>query len=76
MRARKLAGVRQRLALTTSVEVDGDEERLTFTAPTREALPDILCYLVTSGAQVYQFTPQRLSLEELFMNIMGEDRGL
>jgi ABC-2 type transport system ATP-binding protein len=60
---------------TSSVEVDADEERLTFTTPTREALPDILCYLVTSGAQVYQFTPQKLSLEELFMNIMGEDRG-
>jgi ABC-2 type transport system ATP-binding protein len=59
---------------TTSVEVD--EERLTLTAPSREPLPEILRHLVGSGAEVYQFTPQRLSLEELFMNIMGEDRGL
>ncbi len=58
----------------TSVEID--EERLTFLAPSREPLADILQYLVGSGAEVYQFTPQKLSLEELFMNIMGEDQGL
>jgi ABC-2 type transport system ATP-binding protein len=58
-----------------SESVQVDEERLTMTAQSRETLPDILRYLVASGADVYQFTPQRMSLEELFMNIMGEDRG-
>ena len=58
---------------TTFTEID--DERLTLTAPSRDRLPDILRFLVGSGAEVYQFTPQRLSLEELFMNIMGEDRG-
>jgi ABC-2 type transport system ATP-binding protein len=58
---------------TDSVQLD--EERLTLTTPSRERLPDILRFLVGSGAEVYQFTPQRMSLEELFMNIMGEDRG-
>lgn len=57
-----------------SVEVD--EERLTMTVPSRDLLPEILRFLVGSGAEVYQFTPQRLSLEELFINVMGEDRGL
>jgi ABC-2 type transport system ATP-binding protein len=56
-----------------SVEVD--EERLTMTVTSRDRLPDILRFLVGSGAEVYQFTPQRLSLEELFINVMGEDRG-
>ena len=56
-----------------SVEVD--EERLTMTAQSRDVLPDILRYLVASGAEVYQFTPQRMSLEELFISVMGEDRG-
>jgi ABC-2 type transport system ATP-binding protein len=56
-----------------SVQVD--EERLTMTTPSRERLPDILRFLVGSGVEVFQFTPQRMSLEELFMNIMGEDRG-
>ena len=58
-----------------SESVQVDEERLTMTAQSRETLPDILRYLVAAGADVYQFTPQRMSLEELFMNIMGEDRG-
>lgn len=52
-----------------------DDERLTLTAQSRETLPEILSYLVTAGAEVYQFTPQRLSLEELFISVMGEDRG-
>jgi ABC-2 type transport system ATP-binding protein len=59
---------------STSVQVD--EDRLTLTAQSRDLLPDILRHLVAAGADVYQFTPQRMSLEELFMNVMGEDRGL
>ena len=58
-----------------SDSVKVDEERLTMTTQSRDILPEILRYLVAAGADVYQFTPQRMSLEELFMNIMGEDRG-
>ncbi len=46
-----------------------------MTAQSRETLPDVLRYLVAAGVEVYQFTPQRLSLEELFITVMGEDRG-
>ncbi len=53
-----------------------DDEQLTFTTRSRDFLPHILRHLVAAGADVYQFTPQRLSLEELFVSIMGEDRGL
>jgi ABC-2 type transport system ATP-binding protein len=58
-----------------SDSVQVDEERLTMTAQSRDALPEILRYLVEAGAEVYQFTPQRLSLEDLFISVMGEDRG-
>jgi len=58
-----------------SASVQVDEERLTLTTQSRDSLPEILRHLVAAGADVYQFTPQRMSLEELFMNIMGEDRG-
>jgi ABC-2 type transport system ATP-binding protein len=76
VRARKLtpdvvAGLER---WSTSTDVDG--EQLTLTTPSQDALPDILRHLVAAGADVYQFTPQRLSLEDLFMKIMGEDRGL
>jgi ABC-2 type transport system ATP-binding protein len=75
VRARKLSTqcVSGLARWTDSVKVD--EERLTLTAQSREALPEILRYLVEAGAEVYQFTPQRLSLEELFISVMGEDRG-
>jgi ABC-2 type transport system ATP-binding protein len=51
-------------------------ETLMLTASSREALPEILGYLVHSGCAPYEFTPQRISLEDLFMEIVGEDRGL
>jgi ABC-2 type transport system ATP-binding protein len=75
VRARKLSAqcVSGLARWADSVKVD--EERLTLTAQSREALPEILRYLVEAGAEVYQFTPQRLSLEELFISVMGEDRG-
>ncbi|HEY2824157.1 MAG TPA: ABC transporter ATP-binding protein [Gemmatimonadales bacterium] len=55
-------------------ELDG--ERLTFTAKSKEVLPLILRHLVTSGAEVSRFVAERDSLEEMFVRIMGEDRGL
>jgi ABC-2 type transport system ATP-binding protein len=58
-----------------SASAQVDEERLTFTTPSRDSLPEIMRYLVAAGADVYQFTPQRMTLEELFINVMGEDRG-
>jgi len=74
-RARKLTGECVSGLSRWAESVQVDEERLTFTSPSRTRLPDILRYLVESGAEVYQFTPQRLSLEELFIGVMGEDRG-
>jgi ABC-2 type transport system ATP-binding protein len=53
-----------------------EDELLTLTTRSQEMLPHILRHLVAAGADVYQFTPQRLSLEDLFVKIMGEDRGL
>ena len=59
---------------TTSAQLQ--DEQLTLTTRSHDFLPAILRLLVEKGAEVYQFTPQRLSLEELFVQIMGEDRGL
>jgi ABC-2 type transport system ATP-binding protein len=53
-----------------------ENERLTFTARSRDVLPEALRHLVASGADIFGFTPERMSLEELFVKIMGEDRGL
>jgi len=76
VRARKLTEDAVAGLARWSTSTDVDEEQLTLTTPSEDALPEILRYLVAAGADVYQFTPQRLSLEDLFMKIMGEDRGL
>jgi hypothetical protein len=41
-----------------------------------DVLPDVLRHIVAAGADVYEFRPERLSLEDMFVRIMGEDRGL
>ena len=76
VRARKLTqeAIAGLAPWTTSTVVE--DERLTLATPSQDLLPDILRHLVSTGADVHQFTPQRLSLEDLFMKIMGEDRGL
>jgi ABC-2 type transport system ATP-binding protein len=59
-----------------SVSATLEGEQLSITTRSTALLPEILRHLVESGAEVYSFTPQRASLEELFVRIMGEDRGL
>ena len=59
---------------TTSAQLTG--EILILSTRSMDTLPEILRFLVSSGVQVFEFTPQRLSLEESFLKIMGEDQGL
>jgi ABC-2 type transport system ATP-binding protein len=51
-------------------------ESLTLNLPGETALPEITRYLIARGADVYSITPQRLSLEELFIQIIGTDAEL
>ena len=52
------------------------DHHLTLSVSSRETLPQVLRYLVSRGAEVYEFTPQRLSLEDRFLEIVGSDGGL
>ncbi len=52
------------------------EDVLSLATNSMDALPEILRYLVSCNVDVFEFTPQRLSLEESFLKIMGEDEGL
>lgn len=58
----------------TTSQLEG--ERLTLDVRSRTMLPEVMRYLVTSGAELFAFTPERVPLEELFVSIMGEDPGL
>jgi ABC-2 type transport system ATP-binding protein len=59
-----------------SVSATLDGEQLTLTTHSLDVLPDVVRHLVAEGADVYQVTTERRSLEDLFVSIMGEDRGL
>jgi hypothetical protein len=58
----------------SGIRLEGD--RLTFGIASTAVLPEVVRYLVERGADVYEVTPQRLSLEDRFMQIVGEDGGL
>jgi ABC-2 type transport system ATP-binding protein len=49
---------------------------LSLSTHCNDALPQILRYLVAAKVDVYEFTPQRVSLEDSFLKIMGEDSGV
>jgi hypothetical protein len=52
------------------------EDRLSLSTDSMDSLPHILRYLISCNVDVFEFTPQHLSLEESFLKIMGEDQGL
>lgn len=58
----------------TAIRADGDQ--VTMAVQDEDALPAIARYLVERGAALYALTPQRQSLEELFIEIVGTDGGL
>ncbi len=51
-------------------------ERLTLSLSSSDLLPEVVRYLVRKGADIYEVAPQRLSLEERFLEIVGQDGGL
>jgi ABC-2 type transport system ATP-binding protein len=59
---------------TRTVRSEG--ERLTLTLSSSALLPEVVRYLVAKGADVYEVTPRRVSLEERFLEIVGSDGGL
>jgi len=60
--------------LTQDVRLEGQLLRLRVMQ--MEDLPDIVRCLVENGVEVFSVVPQRLSLEDLFLQMMGPDTGL
>lgn len=56
------------------VRLEGD--LIIMSVDNEEALPQINRALVSQGVDVYSIVPQRLSLEDLFIQIVGTDGGL
>lgn len=59
-----------------SPSVRADGEHLSLTLPGEADLPEINRYLVGLGVDVYALSPQNISLEDLFIQIVGTDGGL
>ncbi|MBN1484841.1 MAG: ABC transporter ATP-binding protein [Chloroflexia bacterium] len=49
-----------------------ETDRLTLVVADENALPAVAQWLVSGGAQLYELSPRRLSLEELFVRAMDE----
>jgi ABC-2 type transport system ATP-binding protein len=50
--------------------------QITLHVSAETVIPEITRYLASVGAEVYAITPERISLEELFIQVVGTDGGL
>ena len=58
-------------SLVNNLHVDGD--RLSMMVDDESTLPGLNRLLVENGSEVYEFSPERLSLEDLFLQVVGDD---
>ncbi len=59
-----------------SQNVRADGEHLTLTLPGETHIPEINHYLVENGVDVFAIRPKQLSLEDLFIQVVGTEGGL
>jgi ABC-2 type transport system ATP-binding protein len=57
-------------------DIQTNNGQLTMAIRDESDLPEITRYLVAQNAEVYAITPNRVSLEEIFIQTVGEDGGL
>lgn len=57
-------------------DVQLDHDHVTMNIQNDSALPEITRYLVEQGVDVYAISPNRLSLEEVFLETIGKEGGL
>jgi ABC-2 type transport system ATP-binding protein len=59
-----------------STNVRCDDEHLTLTLEGESVLPEINRFLVDRDVEVYSLIPEHVSLEDLFIQVVGTDGGL
>jgi ABC-2 type transport system ATP-binding protein len=57
-------------------DIQSDGEELTLTVHHETSIPEINRYLVAQGASVFALSPNRVSLEDIFIETVGKDGGL
>ncbi|HKW09626.1 MAG TPA: ABC transporter ATP-binding protein [Gemmatimonadaceae bacterium] len=62
--------------MTTPIQPESRTDEYTFDISAEDVLPEIIRRLTLSGADLFQVSPEPTSLEDTFMRLVGEDRGL
>ena len=57
-------------------EIQKDGELVHMIVPNETVLPEVTRYLVDQKAEVYSIMPNRMSLEDIFIETVGKDGGL
>jgi ABC-2 type transport system ATP-binding protein len=57
-------------------DVRHDGQHVHLTVDDEDRLPAIAAWIVEQGGELYAMTPQKLSLEDLFLQVVGTDGGL
>lgn len=57
-------------------EIHMDGEFVHMIVSSEAVLPEVTRYLVTQNAEVFSITPNRMSLEDIFIETVGKDGGL
>src|SRR3984885_10998482 len=68
------SSMEQLKGLAQDIHLEGQLLRLRVTEADR--LPEVVRCLVENGVEVFSVLPQRVSLEDLFLQMMGPDKGL
>jgi ABC-2 type transport system ATP-binding protein len=53
-----------------------DSDHIHLTAADQQQLPEVARWLIGQGLDLYELKPQHVSLEEMFLQIVGSDGGL
>ncbi len=56
----------------SDVSLDNGSGRISFTLSEEEQLPELAAWLIADGQQLYELSPQTMTLEEHFIRIVGE----
>jgi hypothetical protein len=57
-------------------EIQKDGDLVHMIVPSDTVLPEVTRYLVSQNAEVFSITPNRMSLEDIFIETVGKDGGL
>lgn len=55
------------------IELDRTKGRIQLTLKSEEQIPLMVNWLVSQGQNIYELSPRRLSLEDLFLQIVGDE---